>query len=122
MHNNFILTYGFPSQIYHDCGRELHISLFAKLHLCVIKSSKTTPYYPSGDGHTEHMNQIIISTLKTLNKNQKAGWKDHLSKLVFAYNSTINKSGGDLPFFQMFIRSSRLPINSMFSAAIGVTK
>ena len=32
LYNNYILTYGFPSQIHHDCGREFHNSLFAKLH------------------------------------------------------------------------------------------
>ena len=123
LYNNYILTYGFPSQIHHDCGREFHKSLFAKLHqLCGIKSSKTTPYHPSGDGQTERMNRTIISMLKTLNENQKAKWKDHLSKLVFTYNSTINKSTGYSPFFLMFGRSSRLPIDSIFTVDIGVTK
>ena len=62
----------FP-QIHHDCEREFHNSLFAKLHqLCGIKSSRKTPYHPSGDGQTERMNRTIISMLKTLNENQKA--------------------------------------------------
>ena len=123
LYNNYVVTYGFPSQIHHDCGREFHNSLFAKLlQLCGIKSSKTTPYHPSRDGQTERMNQTIISMLKTLNENQKARWKDHLSKLVFAYNSSINKSTGYSPFFLMFGRSSRLPIDSMFPVDIGVRK
>ena len=76
LHNNYLLTYGFPSQIHHDCGHEFHNSLFAKLHqLCGIKSSKTTPYHPNGGGQTEWMNQTIISMLTTLNKNQKQGRK-----------------------------------------------
>ena len=76
LYNNYILTYGFPSQIHHDCGREFHNSLFAKLHqLCGVKSSKTTPYHSSRDGQTERMNQTIISMLKTLNKNQKQDGK-----------------------------------------------
>ena len=68
------------------------------------------------------MNRTIINMLKTLNENQKARWKDYLSKVVFAYNNTINKSTGYSPFFLMFGRSSRLPINSMFTVDIGVTK
>ena len=123
LHDSYILTYGFPSQINDDCGREFNNSLFAKLHqLCDIKSSKTTPYHPSGDGKTKLMNRTLISMLKTLNENQKARWKDHLSKLIFAYNSTINKSTGYSPFFLMFGISSRLPIDSMFPVDIGVTK
>ena len=123
LYNNYILTCGFLSQIYHDCGREFHNSLFAKLHqLCGIKSSKTTTYHPSGDGQTKWMNRTIISMLKKLNENKKARWKNHLSKLVFAYNSTINKSTGYSPFFLMFGRSSKLPIDSMFPVDIVVTK
>ena len=123
LYSNYILTYGLPSQIHHDCGLEFHNSLFAKFHqLCGIKSSKATPYHPSGDGETEQMNRTIISMVKTLNENQEARSKDRLSKLFFAYNSTINKSTGYSTFFLMLGRSARLPIDSMFPADIGVTK
>ena len=123
LYNNYILTYEFPSQIHHDCGCEFYNSLFAKLHqLFGIKSSKITPYHPSGDRQIEQINLTIISMLKILNKNQKARWKDHLFKLVFAYNSTINKSAGYSPFFLMFGRSSRLWIDSMFPVDNGETK
>ena len=99
------------------------IRYLKKLHqLCGIKLSKTIPYHPSGNGQTKRMNRTIISMLKTLNKNQKASWKDYLSKLVFTYNSTINKSTGYSPFFLMFGRSSRLPIDSMFTVDIGEKK
>ena len=60
--------------------------------------------------------------LETLNENKKARWKDHLSKLVFGYNSTINKSTGYSSFFLMFGRSSGLPTDSVFTVDIGETK
>ena len=92
LYKNYILTYGFPSQIHHDRERKFHNSLSAKLHqLCGTISSKTTSYHPSADGQFEGKNQTIISMLKTLNENQKARRKDHLYKLVFAYNRTTNK-------------------------------
>ena len=68
------------------------------------------------------MNRTIISMVKTLNENQEARSKDHLSKLFFAYNRTINKSTGYSTFFLMLGRSARLPIDSMFPVDIGVTK
>ena len=52
--------------------------------------------------------------LKTLNETEKFRWKDHFPKLVFAYNSTINKSTGYSPFFLMFGQSSKLPVDSIF--------
>ena len=99
LYNNYILTYGFPRQIHHDRGKELDNMLFHRLHqLCGIKSTKTTPYHPMGDGQTERMNPTIINMLKTQNEIEKSRWKDHLPKLVFAYSSTINKSTGYSPF------------------------
>ena len=68
-----------------------------------------------GDGQTERINRTIINMLKTLNEIEKSRWKDHLPKLVFAYNSTINKSTGYSLFYLMFGRSSKLPIDSMLS-------
>jgi len=108
-------TYGFPKQIHHDQGKEFHNSLFSCLNrLSGIKSSKTTPYHPMGDGQVERMNRTIINMLKTLNNNEKLNWKYHLPKLVFAYNSTVNKSTNYSPFYLMFGRQSRLPIDLMF--------
>ena len=108
LYNNYILTYGFPRQIHHDQGKGFHNSLFQRLHqLCKIKSTKTTPYHPMGDRQTERMNRTIINMLKILNETEKIRWKDHLPKLVFAYNSTVNKSPGYSPFFLMFGRSSK---------------
>ena len=116
LYNHYILTYGFPRQIHHDRGKEFDNTLFRRLHqLCGIKSTKTTPYHPMGDGQTERMNRTIINMLKTLNETEKYRWKDHLPKLVFAYNSTINKSTGYSPFYLMFGRSSKLPIDNIFN-------
>jgi len=54
--------------------------------------------------------------LKTLDENHKNNWKYHLPKLMFAYNSTINKTTGYSPFFLMFGRSSRLHADSCNSS------
>ena len=104
-----------PTTNHHDQGKEFHNSLFQQLHqLCKIKSTKTTPRHPMGDGKTERMNPTIINMPNTLNETEKVRWKDHLPKLVFAYNSTINKSTGYSAFFLMFGQSSKLPVDSIF--------
>ena len=108
--NDFILKYGFPKRIHHDQGREFHNSLFRRLHqLSGINASKTTPYHPMGDGQTERMKRTIINMLKTLEEKEKHNWKNHLSKLAFAYNSTIHKTTKFSPCFLMFGRSPRSP-------------
>ena len=114
--NEFILQYGFPKRIHHDRGKEFNSNLFKQLHkLSGIKSSNTTPYHPMGDGQVERMNRTMINMLKSIPEDQKQNWKQHLPKLSFAYNSTINKATNYSPFYLMFGRSSRLPIDSIFN-------
>ena len=113
--NKYILNYGFPRRIHHDQGGEFNNRLFDRLHkLSGIESSRTTPYHPMGDGQPERFNRTLINMLKCLNENEKGRWKDHVAKLAFAYNATVNKSTGYSPFYLMFGREARLPIDIMF--------
>ncbi|XP_073718842.1 uncharacterized protein [Misgurnus anguillicaudatus] len=52
--------------------------------------------------------------LKTLTETQKANWKESLNKLTFAYNSTRCEVTGFSPFYLLFGRSPRLPVDFLF--------
>ena len=52
--------------------------------------------------------------VKTLPENQKKRWDQHVSKVVHAYNCTRNDATGFSPFFLLFGRYPRLPIDLMF--------
>lgn len=52
--------------------------------------------------------------LRTLEETEKLNWKEHLSKVVHAYNSTVHESTGFPPFYLLFSRQSTLPVDLMF--------
>ncbi len=115
MWNEFIPRFGFPQKIHHDQGPEFNSKLWKELHrFSGVKASNTTPYHPMGDGMVERLNRTAQNMLKAIPESEKKRWKDHLPKLAFAYNSTVNKSTGYSPFFLMFGRNSKLPIDAMF--------
>ena len=113
--NEFILQFGFPKRIHHDREPGFNSELSKELHrLAGIKMSNTTPYHPMGNGQSERFNKTLINMLKTIPEADKKNWKIYLSKLTFAYNSTVNKTTGFSPYFLLFGRQSRLPLDCIF--------
>ena len=121
--NEFVLQFGLPQRIHHDQGGEFNSGLFKELHrLTGIKISNTTPYHPMGNGSVERMNRVLINMLKSIPESEKNKWKDHLPKLMFAYNSTVHKATGYSPFYLLFGRQSRLPIDCILPLEPNISK
>uniref|UniRef100_A0A672KG77 Gypsy retrotransposon integrase-like protein 1 n=1 Tax=Sinocyclocheilus grahami TaxID=75366 RepID=A0A672KG77_SINGR len=114
--NDYALKFGFPMRIHHDQGGEFENQLFSQLSkYCSVAGSRTTPYHPQGNGQVERFNRTLLQMLKTLTDKDKTNWKNSLNKLIFAYNCTRTEVTGFSPFYLLYGRSPRLPVDMLFN-------
>lgn len=111
----FFCVYGFPQRIHSDQGPSFESELVAELlEMGGIVKSHTTPYHPMGNGVTERFNRTLGNMLRSLPPRQKQKWPQIIQSLTFVYNCTAHETTGFAPFYLMFGRVPRLPVDLLF--------
>ncbi len=112
--DKFFIYYGLPSRIHSDQGRDFESGLIKELlRMLGIRKSRTSPY-PQGDPQPERFIRTLLSMLGTLNPAEKGRWSQHINSLVHSYNCTKNEATGYSPYYLLFGREARLPVDVCF--------
>ena len=113
--DNFICHYGFPEKFISDQGRNFESDLIKELcKIAGVKKVHTTPYHPQGNGQCERFNSTLCNMLGTLSEEEKSDWKSYFGCMTHAYNCTKHASTTYSPYYLMFGRHPRLPIDVEF--------
>ena len=113
--DNFICHYGFPEKFISDQGRNFESDLIKELcKIAGVKKVHTIPYHPQGNGQCERFNSTLCNMLGTLSEEEKSDWKSHLGCMTHAYNCNKHASTTYSPYYLMFGRHPRLPIDVEF--------
>lgn len=104
--------FGPPNQLHSDQGANFSSNLIKELcKLYGVQKSQTTPYHPAGNGVCERFNRTLIQLLGMLTDEKKNSWPEYIAELVFLYNNTVHSSTGYTPFYMMYGRHGRLPLD-----------
>ena len=110
--------FSLPEQLHSDQGRLFKSLLISEMcKLLQIHKSRTTPYHPQGDGLVERFNRTLLDMLSTNIKDHQGTWEDHIRAVCMAYNTSVQPTTGFTPFYLMFGRQARIPVDVMFGSS-----
>ena len=104
-----------PEQLHSDQGRQFESTVIAEMcKLLGIAKTRTTPYHPQCDGLVERFNRTLLAMMATAVQERPFEWEGHLRRLCMAYNTSVHPTTGYTPFYLMFGRQARMPIDIMY--------
>ena len=110
--DNWIGTFGSPFEIHTDQGSNFESLLFTETcKLLGIDKTRTTPMRPQSDGFVERLNQTICNILNCVIYENPFSWDKIVKLCTLAYNSSVQESTGQTPYFMVFGREATLPID-----------
>ena len=110
--DEFYCRFSPPEQLHSDQGKQFESQLIKEIcDILKISKSRTTGYHPQCDGLVERFNRTLKHMLATTMKDHPFEW---LKKVCMAYNTSVNSSTGYTPFYLMFGREARLPLDLMY--------
>ena len=102
----WIFRFGAPQVIHSDRGTQFESSVFkCLLSKFNISKSRTTPFWPAGNGIIERVHRSLKDRLRC----SQRSWPDALQESVFNINRTIHSSTGSSPFEILFGSPPKLP-------------
>ena len=115
LRNGYFGLFGAPAYLVSDQGKAFTGHLISNLcELYGVQKLRTLPYHAQTNGQVERMNQTIIRMIGKLEEDKKARWSEHLPEMLAAYNGTRSAVTGYSPYFLLFGRKSRMPVDYLF--------
>ena len=115
LRNGYFGLFGAPAYLVSDQGKAFMGHIIT--HFCDlygVQKLRTSPYHAQTNGQVECMNQTIICMISKLEEDKKAYWSEHLPELLLAYNATHSTVTGYSPYYLLFGRRSRIPVDYLF--------
>ena len=110
------LEYGLPEKLITDNGTNFRSKLVEELcRLMKISRLFTTPYHPQFDGLCERYNRTLAAMLRAFVAENQRDWDLYLPYVMHAYRAAPQESTKESPFFLMFFRPCRAPLDMMLS-------
>ena len=110
------LVYGAPEILVHDQGGEFWSDVMTRLaELLDIQPSKITSHRPNSNGVVERVHGTLHSMFGKLVSQNQRDWCELVPYITYAYNTTSHSSTSFSPFYLMYMRRARTPLELLLS-------
>ena len=107
--------FGPPETLHSDQGPEFENKVVKQLQdVFGYKKTKTTPYRPQENSVSERMHSTLHAMLSMYSNIAQNNWAEVLPFIQLAHNTSFSSTMHETPFFLMFGRQARLPIDIIF--------
>ena len=110
--NEILARHGSPRTLLSDRGSNFLSSVVKEV--CKImdtRKTQATAYHPQTDGLVERFNGTLAEGLSMYVSTHQKDWDQHLPMILFAYRVSPNATTRESPFYLLYGREPRLPID-----------
>ncbi|MCP3663135.1 MAG: DDE-type integrase/transposase/recombinase, partial [Gammaproteobacteria bacterium] len=115
-----ICRHSCPVELLSDCGTNFLSAVVQ--HVCElfrVKKVEGTPFHPQTDGLTERYNATLVKMLSFYVNEHQNDWDEGVAFVQFAYRTSPQASTNETPYFLMYGRDARLPLDAAYQAYRG---
>lgn len=111
--NHIVTTHGAPRTLLSDRGSNFLSALVRSVcDLLNTKKVNTTAYHPQTDGLVERFNHTLCQSVSMYVSRDQKDWDTHIPAILFGYRVSPHETTGDSPFYLLYGREPRLPIDA----------
>ena len=105
--------FGCPERLHSDCAANFKSQVISELcRIMGVEKTNTTAFHPQGNSRCERVNRTILDMLSKYLSDSHSEWDRHLPLLMLGYRAQVHRSVGYSPFYLMFGREPRLPVDT----------
>lgn len=110
--SRFVANHGIPNVLITDQGREFCNQLNDRFcEQFQIDHRVASPYHPQTGGHTERYNRTLCGMLAKYVNDEQSDWDEKINSMLFAYRTSVHSSTKETPFYLVYGRQPRLPVD-----------
>ncbi len=111
-----VTRFGVPEHYLTDLGSNYASEIAKKVYkLLGLKKENTSPFHAQTDGMLEKYNGSLIKTVKKFVNEYHDDWDLQLDYALFAYRTAVHKSTNETPYFLLYGRDPKLPMDELYS-------